>query len=295
MSSTGQLQAYLISDVESVDDVSPDSPGVKTHIRKPSPIPVARRKYLHRKYKIERAIGCGLLVPAAPVILGICLIVKLTSRGPGLYRQVRVGHNGQEYEILKIRTMRTDAESDGVARWCVKNDPRITRLGSFLRKVHLDELPQLINVAKGEMVLVGPRPERPSICEKLAKDIDSYYDRVQVKPGITGLSQINLPPDETLDDARRKQILDLQYIAEANAWLDLRMIAATALRMCGVRGDRVTKMMRLCRKTLLTDNAIAETSPLGKQSNQENDAQCVIVDEGDQSVPRRPNLPRRPR
>jgi lipopolysaccharide/colanic/teichoic acid biosynthesis glycosyltransferase len=258
-------------------------------------MPLARRRYLHRKYKIERAIGFGLLVPAAPVILGICLIVKLTSRGPGLYRQVRVGHNGQEYEILKIRTMRTDAESDGVARWCVKNDPRITRLGSFLRKVHLDELPQLINVAKGEMVLVGPRPERPSICEKLAKDIERYYDRVQVKPGITGLSQINLPPDETLDDARRKQILDLQYIAEANAWLDLRMIAATALRMCGVRGDRVTKMMRLCRKTLLTDNAIADTSPLRRQADLENDADCVIVDDGGQSVPRRPNLPRRPR
>lgn len=222
----------------------------------------SRQSYLRRKYMLERVLGCLLLLPTAPVILFVCLLVRLTSKGPALYRQVRLGHNLVSYEILKIRTMRLDAEADGVARWCVKRDPRVTALGRFLRKVHLDELPQLINVARGEMVLVGPRPERPQIAERLAEDIDGYYERLSVKPGITGLAQINLPPDETLDDARRKQLLDLQYIQEANWWLDLRMLAATGLRMCGISGDRVTKLMRLCRKSLLVELPRSDESSL---------------------------------
>jgi lipopolysaccharide/colanic/teichoic acid biosynthesis glycosyltransferase len=313
MSHTRQLQDYSLSGIGSVvgesceiviptpsralrNPIVKSEPSVATvPVRKRLAIPKARRKYLRRKYKIERLIGCGLLVPAAPVILGICLIVKLTSRGPGLYSQVRVGLNGRKYEILKIRTMRTDAESDGVARWCVKNDPRITRLGSFLRKVHLDELPQLINVAKGEMVLVGPRPERPAICEKLANEIDRYYDRVQVKPGITGLSQINLPPDETLDDARRKQMLDLQYIAEANAWLDLRMIAVTLLRMFGVRGDRVNHLMRLCRKSILADLEVVKNPEPKDSDDKFCDRKRADSNNGSQAFQRPSNPPRKPR
>lgn len=215
------------------------------------PRPAARERYFARKWMFERLLGCLLLVPAAPVILLLCLLVKATSKGPGLYRQVRLGYEGCEYEIFKIRTMDINAEADGVARWCTKNDPRVTCLGRFLRKFHLDELPQLINVARGEMALVGPRPERPLISAKLALDIDGYYDRLSVMPGITGLAQINLPPDETLDDARRKQVLDLQYIQEAGFWLDLRMLMATGLRMCGISGDAVTRSMRLCRKAEL--------------------------------------------
>lgn len=267
----------------------------------------ARRRYLQQKYIIERILGCLLLLPAAPVILIICLLVKLTSKGPGLYRQVRLGHNRVSYEILKIRTMRLDAEADGVARWCVKQDPRITPLGRFLRKVHLDELPQLINVARGEMVLVGPRPERPQIAEHLAEDIDGYYDRLSVKPGITGLAQINLPPDETLEDARRKQILDLQYIREANAWLDFRMLAATALRMCGISGERVTKAMRLCRKSVLAEQTphSDESSLHGPlavfpasiaDSSADLDAHFVSIDSGSSSQHRRTtDYPRQPR
>jgi hypothetical protein len=112
-------------------------------------------------------------------------------------------------------------------------------------------LPQLLNVAFGEMSLVGPRPERPEICEDLARHIGGYYDRNAVKPGVTGLAQINLPPDETVDDVRRKQILDMHYIAEANWWLDLRMLVATALRMIGIKGELVMKWMGLCRRDLL--------------------------------------------
>lgn len=225
----------------------------------PPQIPAPRRRYLQRKYQVERLVACALLLPASPLILVVCLLVKLTSKGPVFYRQVRLGHQRKAYEILKIRTMYIDAEADGVARWCTKNDPRITPLGRVLRKLHLDELPQLVNVVRGEMVLVGPRPERPQISERLAAQIDGYYDRLRVKPGITGLAQINLPPDETLEDARRKQLLDLRYIEEANAWLDFRMVLATALRMCGISGARVTKMMRLCRRSLLNE-AAAESS-----------------------------------
>lgn len=268
---------------------------------------LSRERYLRRKYIFERILGCLLLLPAAPVILIVCLLVKLTSKGPALYRQVRLGHNRKCYEILKIRTMRLDAEADGVARWCVKQDPRITPLGRFLRKVHLDELPQLINVARGEMVLVGPRPERPQIAERLAEEIDGYYDRLSIKPGITGLAQINLPPDETLDDARRKQLLDLQYIKEANAWLDFRMLAATGLRMCGISGDRVTKLLRLCRKSLLADlksqsdeASVHETlavfpASIADSSTDLNDL-FVSIDNGSSSQYRRlTDYPRQPR
>ncbi len=269
--------------------------------------PSPRQPYLHRKYILERLLGCLLLLPAAPLILFVCLLVKITSKGPALYRQVRLGHNRVSYEILKIRTMRLDAEADGVARWCVKQDPRITPLGRFLRKVHLDELPQLINVARGEMVLVGPRPERPQIAEHLAEEIDGYYDRLKVKPGITGLSQINLPPDETLEDARRKQLLDLQYIQEANWWLDLRMLAATGLRMCGISGDRVTKMMRLCRKSLLAElvtrsdesslhDALVDFPPSIADSSADLNEDCVSIDSGSSAQHRRiPDYPRQPR
>ncbi|WP_164101192.1 sugar transferase [Candidatus Laterigemmans baculatus] len=208
--------------------------------------------YWRWKYGFERLLSCLLFIPAAPVILLLCACVKLTSKGPALYRQVRLGLNGQPYEIFKIRTMSIDAEADGVARWCVKNDPRITPLGRIFRKLHLDEFPQLINVVRGEMALIGPRPERPQICAKLATDIENYYDRLRVKPGISGLAQINLPPDETLEDARRKQVLDLLYIEQANLWLDSRMLFATALRVVGIRGGRVMRLMGLCRRSHLT-------------------------------------------
>ena len=120
-----------------------------------------------------------------------------------------------------------------------------------MRKLHLDELPQLYNVLRGDMTLIGPRPERPEICQSLAKQIDGYYDRVAVKPGVTGLAQVNLPPDETVEDVVRKQILDLRYVDETNWWLELRIFIATAMRMAGVRGERVMKSMRLCRRHLL--------------------------------------------
>lgn len=209
--------------------------------------------FFQRKYLIEPWVGCVLLVVSAPLTLSLFLLVKLTSRGPGFYRQERVGLHGETFEIIKLRSMVFNAEKPGRPVWCVRNDTRVTRLGRVLRTLHLDELPQLWNVARGEMSLVGPRPERPEICETLAEKIDGYYQRVTVKPGVTGLSQINLPPDEDFQDVQRKQILDLRYIEEANVWLELRILMATAMRMFGVGGETVMKAMSLSRRELLTN------------------------------------------
>ncbi|TWT81169.1 UDP-N-acetylgalactosamine-undecaprenyl-phosphate N-acetylgalactosaminephosphotransferase [Planctomycetes bacterium CA13] len=212
----------------------------------------ARERYFQRKYVLDRLAGVVLFVVTSPLTLFLVLLIRLTSSGGGLYRQTRVGLHGETFEIIKLRSMVQNAEKPGQAQWCVKGDSRITRLGRVLRKLHLDELPQLWNVAKGEMSLVGPRPERPEICRRLARNvIPCYYRRNTVKPGITGLAQINLPPDETDDDVRRKQILDLCYIDTANGWLDMRMIVATALRMFGIKGDTVTRLMRLSRIELV--------------------------------------------
>ena len=154
--------------------------------------------------------------------------------------------------------MYIDAESGGKPVWCKKGDSRITPVGKFLRKTHLDELPQLWNVVKGEMSLTGPRPERPEICEKLATFIDDYYHRNVIKPGVTGMAQINLEPDQTRGDVRRKQFLDIHYIQTANLWLDLRMLAATCLRVCFIRGGRAMKLMALCRLDLVRQNVLPE-------------------------------------
>ena len=210
-----------------------------------------RAKYFRRKYVIDRCVGGALLVLSSPLTITLFGLVKLTSHGPGFYRQERVGLNGKTFQIIKLRSMVKNAEKPGQAVWCVKNDARVTPLGRVLRKLHLDELPQLWNVTKGDMSLVGPRPERPEICKELAEEIQAYYHRNSVKPGVTGLAQINLPPDESIEDVRRKQILDLRYIEEANSWLDARMIMATALRMMGVQGETVIKAMRLCRREYL--------------------------------------------
>jgi polysaccharide deacetylase family protein (PEP-CTERM system associated) len=212
-----------------------------------TPHNVVRWTYLRRKYLLERILGGLLLLLAAPLIAVLWTIVRLHSKGGGFYLQTRVGYRGKQFEIIKLRTMIIDAEADGKAKWCVKGDPRITSLGRFLRKTHLDELPQLINVVKGEMTLVGPRPERPCFIVKLKHEIIGYERRLSVLPGITGLAQINLPPDETIEDVRRKQYLDLLYIKQTNLWLDVRMLLATTLRLLGLSGEFVTRALGLHR------------------------------------------------
>lgn len=211
-----------------------------------------RHEYFQIKNGVERLAGALLLIPASPVILACWLAVRLTSKGPGFFKQTRVGLGGQLFDVYKLRTMRQDAEADG-PQWSVKGDSRITRLGRIFRTLHLDELPQLINVVKGEMVLVGPRPERPEFVGILSEEIPGYRRRLWVKPGITGLAQINLPPDCGLRCVERKQVLDLHHIDTANAWLDTRMVLVTALRLCCISNDRLVRTLGLDRKDLLKD------------------------------------------
>ncbi|QDV82924.1 sugar transferase [Stieleria magnilauensis] len=221
-------------------------------------IAVERAKYFRRKYAVERVLGGVMFVAAAPVIAVLIGLVRITSRGPGIYRQKRVGLHGETFHVYKLRSMYVDAERGGKPVWSTKKDKRITPLGKVLRRTHLDELPQLWNVVKGEMSLTGPRPERPEICEVLTTFIDDYYHRNVVKPGVTGLAQINLEPDETVADVKRKQFLDLLYIQNADLWLDLRMLTATGLRVIGIRGGRAMKLLSLCRAPLVVERVIIQ-------------------------------------
>src|SRR5574341_756812 len=183
---------------------------------------------------IGRGIALVLLGVAFPLIGVMVLLVRLTSRGPGLYRQTRLGKNGQPFVIYKIRTMRDGAERETGATWTTHDDPRVTPVGRYLRRKHLDELPQLFNVITGDMALVGPRPERAELVHMLVTQIPGYLDRLKVLPGIVGLAQINLPPDTCLESVRRKLELDLEYIRTASIRLDLRMLVWAGLRLAGV-------------------------------------------------------------
>jgi len=176
------------------------------------------------------------LIPALPII-GICwAIVRLSSPGPGFYSQSRAGKNGKPYRILKLRTMHHNCETNSGIQWSQKGDARVTRFGNFLRKTHLDELPQIFNVLKGEMSLVGPRPERPEVIrgKGLSELVPGYEHRLDVKPGVTGLAQLQLPADTDITSVRHKVVYDLYYIVNQNLWLDLRLMAATGMKAIGV-------------------------------------------------------------
>lgn len=178
---------------------------------------------------LDILLGIPLLILAAPVVLVAGLLVKLNSRGPIFYSQVRVGKGGRLYSIYKLRTMRHRCESSSGPQWSTPGDTRITPIGKILRRTHIDELPQLWNVLRGEMSLVGPRPERPEFVPQLEQHIPHYSQRLLVKPGITGLAQVQLPPDTDLDSVRRKLIYDLYYVNNQSLWLDLRLILCTGL------------------------------------------------------------------
>lgn len=186
-----------------------------------------------------------LLIPAGPVIAILAIIVRLTSRGAAFYTQERSGLGGKSFMIFKIRTMQRNAEVPGQAVWSTPGDSRVTPIGRALRFLHLDELPQLLNIARGEMAFIGPRPERPQIVDELADTIPGYVQRLQVLPGVTGLAQINLNPDESIDCVRKKLILDCLYISTASRNLDIRILICTALRMIGIRHGIAAKLMNV--------------------------------------------------
>ena len=167
-----------------------------------------------------------LLVLTLPVIALFALLVKLDSRGPAFFRQPRVGLYGEIFEVIKLRSMRIDAEKDG-AQWASKDDPRVTRLGRFIRKVRIDELPQTWSVLKGEMSFVGPRPEVPKFVDELEQQLPYYAERHMVKPGITGWAQINYPYGASIEDSRHKLEYDLYYAKNYTPFLDLLILLQT--------------------------------------------------------------------
>jgi exopolysaccharide biosynthesis polyprenyl glycosylphosphotransferase len=174
-----------------------------------------------------------LLALTSPLLVLVAFLIKLDSPGPVLYRQDRAGLHGRVFAILKFRSMRTDAEAAGPC-WAAERDPRVTRIGRFIRAARIDELPQLVNVLRGEMSLVGPRPERPLFCEQLARVIPQFHERTRVLPGITGWAQVNYPYGASVEDARAKLTYDLYYLRNASLLLDLRILAATVrVVLCG--------------------------------------------------------------
>jgi len=181
-----------------------------------------------RKVKRVMDIAVSLigLIPGIPILLLSGLLIKLTSPGPVIYRQRRVGLGGVSYILFKLRTMRTDAESNGVV-WARKQDARVTRVGYFFRKWRIDEIPQLFNILKGEMSLVGPRPERPEFTEKLATFIPFYNERHLVQPGLTGWAQVRYPYTASLEAAARKLQFDLYYIKNMSFLLDTSILLRT--------------------------------------------------------------------
>jgi exopolysaccharide biosynthesis polyprenyl glycosylphosphotransferase len=189
--------------------------------------------------KIKRIIdiilsATGILV-LSPLILIAGILVKLDSRGPVIYSQLRVGLNGKCFYIYKIRTMINDAESDGV-KWALDDDPRITRVGRFLRKTRIDELPQLLNVLKGDMSFIGPRPERSEFIKQLVNEIPYYDLRHLVLPGITGWAQVMYPYGASVEDAREKLEYDLFYIKDYSLLLDFAILMKTLRIMLWQRG-----------------------------------------------------------
>ena len=179
------------------------------------------------EWRVRDVIICaGLLIATLPVSLVAACLIRLDSPGPVLYRQVRTGLHGQPFRLLKFRTMRPDAEIDGPC-WAAVRDPRVTRIGAFLRMARIDELPQLLNVLRGDMSLIGPRPERPHFVAQLAEVIPGYQHRTEILPGITGWAQVSLPYGASVEDARDKLRYDLYYVRHRSRLLDLRILLAT--------------------------------------------------------------------
>ncbi len=205
---------------------------------------VVPASYFRWKGGIERALAVLLLIPGLPIIGLLALVVRLTSPGPAILKQVRVGKDGRGFTMFKIRTMRCDAEAATGTVWAVARDPRVTGVGRVLRRFHLDEFPQLFNVLRGEMSLVGPRPERPEFVKILSKRIPGYLNRLAVRPGITGLAQLNLPPDSNLESVKCKVALDLEYVERGGPYLDARLFLCTFARLFKLPALRLTGLER---------------------------------------------------
>jgi sugar transferase (PEP-CTERM system associated) len=194
----------------------------------------------HRLLKrgIDLAISAPFLLAVLPMCLLVALAIRLESRGPVFYRQERVGLNGRIFKLWKFRSMRTDAEQDGVPRWAGCEDARVTRVGRFIRKVRIDEIPQVLNVLSGDMSFIGPRPERPFFVNQLRDLLPNYDLRHRVRPGITGWAQVNYPYGASIEDAKRKLSYDLYYLKKNDVLLDLAILVQTIRVVLFAHGAR---------------------------------------------------------
>lgn len=179
------------------------------------------------KRTVDVLAASAMLVFFAPLLALVALLIKLDSNGPVLYRQRRVGLDGREFDILKFRSMVVDAEKEGGARWAKTNDSRITRVGRIIRKLRIDEMPQAVNILRGEMSFVGPRPERPEFVRLLEAELPAYALRHRVRPGLTGWAQVKYVYGASVEDARMKLQYDLYYIKHFALWRDLVIMVMT--------------------------------------------------------------------
>ncbi|MDD5680415.1 MAG: exopolysaccharide biosynthesis polyprenyl glycosylphosphotransferase [Candidatus Omnitrophica bacterium] len=201
-------------------------------------IQFARKRFQEFKRFFDIYVSSFGIILAAPVIAFTALLIKIVSPGPVFFKQERVGLNGRTFDIYKLRTMRIDAEACSGPMWAQEDDPRLIRFGRMIRKMHLDELPQLVNVLRGEMSIVGPRPERPVFVEQLSSQIIDYSKRLRVKPGITGLAQVVHKYDETIKDVKKKVKYDLLYIREMCLMVDIRILLRTIVVSAQGKGAR---------------------------------------------------------
>ena len=179
-----------------------------------------------------------------PLIVVAATAIRLESKGPIFYRQERLGLGGQPFLLLKFRSMKVDAESSGVPQWAEQNDSRITRIGNFIRQTRIDEIPQILNVLRGDMSFVGPRPERSYFVEQLTQKIPYYFERHRVKPGITGWAQLNYSYGASIEDAKENLKYDLYYIKNCSVFLDLMNRLLSVVRS---RTDKIIEVSRAAR------------------------------------------------
>lgn len=214
--------------------------GKVVRFRRRTPAAPVAENFFYQRFKVTFDI-CGsllLLIATAPAMVIIAVLIKCTSPGPIIFKQDRLTAHGKKFTILKFRTMKVSSDSKSAFVWTEKNDPRVTRVGSFLRITRLDELPQLFNVLKGDMSLIGPRPERPEFTNTLAKEIPGFHRRLQIKAGLTGLAQVGNGYTASIEDYRKKLAWDRLYILKQSVWLDLWITLKTIAVVISGRGAR---------------------------------------------------------
>jgi lipopolysaccharide/colanic/teichoic acid biosynthesis glycosyltransferase len=237
------------------------------------------RAYARVKAALEWSVALLLAVLTGPLMLVLAAAVKITSRGPAFYAQTRLGRNGQKYRIIKLRTMVHNAEAVSGPVWAAKKDRRVTRLGKILRDTHLDELPQLWNVLRGDMALIGPRPERPELAARIEADLPEYRGRLAVRPGITGLAQMLAPADDPnvplAESVRAKLAYDLLYVRSMGWGMDLRIAVATPCHFLALAVEAVKRVM-VQRYGEFVEAATGEGEQTDRERSSSNQAKVQV-------------------